>query len=373
MREVDALVVGGGPAGSSCARALARRGARVGVLDRARFPRDKVCAGWVTPPVFELLEIDPADYARHRVLQRLRGFRVGVMPGLGRAVDCGETVSFGVRRCEFDDFLLRRSGAELWLGEPLHSLRRERGRWIANESIAARALVGAGGNFCPVARRVLGTQAERATLVRAQEVELRLDRDALAHCPIDPELPELFFCADLAGYGWAMRKGEYLNLGLGRVGGEPLPAHVEHFLGFLSLRRALPLRGRPELRGHAYRLYPPPRLGVTGEDLLLVGDAAGLAAPYSGEGIRPAVESGLLAARAIDAALGSPSISSAERYASALFARFGAPAAGGPAARIPARLRGLVARGLVGIPRVARSLVVERWFLQRDLPPLAAA
>src|SRR5690606_26023348 len=54
----DVLVVGGGPGGSSCARALVRAGLDVVVLDRRRFPRDKVCAGWITPPVLATLEID---------------------------------------------------------------------------------------------------------------------------------------------------------------------------------------------------------------------------------------------------------------------------------------------------------------------------
>jgi len=58
----DALIVGGGPAGSTCARFLTRAGWHVVVIDRARFPRDKVCAGWVTPGVFRLLELDPEAY-----------------------------------------------------------------------------------------------------------------------------------------------------------------------------------------------------------------------------------------------------------------------------------------------------------------------
>ena len=65
----DALIVGGGPAGSSCAWALRRAGLAVWVLDKSKFPRDKVCAGWITPPVIETLEIDRADYAAHHVLQ----------------------------------------------------------------------------------------------------------------------------------------------------------------------------------------------------------------------------------------------------------------------------------------------------------------
>ena len=62
MLRCDALIVGGGPAGSTCARVLRQAGWHVIVMDRARFPRDKVCAGWVTPGVFRLLDLDPADY-----------------------------------------------------------------------------------------------------------------------------------------------------------------------------------------------------------------------------------------------------------------------------------------------------------------------
>ena len=49
MHSCDVLIVGGGPAGSACAWKLARSGFDVAILDRARFPRDKVCGGWITP------------------------------------------------------------------------------------------------------------------------------------------------------------------------------------------------------------------------------------------------------------------------------------------------------------------------------------
>ena len=61
MERFDAVIVGGGPAGSTCARHLHRAGLHVVVLDRAVFPRDKVCAGWITPPVISLLELDVAN------------------------------------------------------------------------------------------------------------------------------------------------------------------------------------------------------------------------------------------------------------------------------------------------------------------------
>ena len=73
MTTYDAIVAGAGPAGSTAARLLARQGAGVLLLDKARFPRDKVCAGWITPPVLRARGVDPQDYAKGgRVLQPIR-------------------------------------------------------------------------------------------------------------------------------------------------------------------------------------------------------------------------------------------------------------------------------------------------------------
>ncbi len=85
MAHCDAVIVGGGPAGSTCARVLRRAGWNVVVFDRARFPRDKVCAGWVTPGVFRLLELDPDEYrAAGLTIQDIRGFRTSVLGGARR-------------------------------------------------------------------------------------------------------------------------------------------------------------------------------------------------------------------------------------------------------------------------------------------------
>ena len=79
MEHCDVLIVGGGPAGSSLALALGKAGYDTVVLDRQTFPRDKVCAGWVTPPIFRSLQIDTTDYCQGRVLQPIHGFRIGVI------------------------------------------------------------------------------------------------------------------------------------------------------------------------------------------------------------------------------------------------------------------------------------------------------
>ena len=70
MERADALIVGGGPAGSTLAWRLGRVGLDVTVIDARDFPRDKVCAGWITPQVLNALELDVDDYGRGRVLQQ---------------------------------------------------------------------------------------------------------------------------------------------------------------------------------------------------------------------------------------------------------------------------------------------------------------
>src|SRR5204862_2424285 len=80
MEFFDAIIVGGGPAGSTCAWALRRAGLKVCVADRAVFPRDKVCAGWITPPVIDALELDVEEYRQGRVFQPITAFRTSVLP-----------------------------------------------------------------------------------------------------------------------------------------------------------------------------------------------------------------------------------------------------------------------------------------------------
>ncbi len=128
MRRADVLIIGGGPAGSTAAWALRRRGADVVVYDRKPFPRDKLCAGWITPQVATALQLDMAAYAASgRTCQQIRGFAVSRQGDRAARVRYPHAVGYGIRRCEFDHFLLARCGAETWLGAPLHTLERRYG------------------------------------------------------------------------------------------------------------------------------------------------------------------------------------------------------------------------------------------------------
>jgi geranylgeranyl reductase family protein len=367
VTRCDALVVGGGPAGSTSARVLTRAGLDVLVIDRARFPRDKVCAGWVTPGVFRLLELDPAEYrAAGLTIQEITGFRTSVIGRPAVETRYPDVVSYAIRRCEFDDFLLRRAGARVRSEMPLSSLERRGGRWIANGGIETPVVIGAGGHFCPVARYLSGGSAGRPAernpphvrLVVAKEAEYRLEAGG---SEVAGDTPELFFCHDLEGYGWCVRKGEYLNVGLGRRDHGDLNAHLRDFTGYLERHGLAHRASLVRWCGHAYLASGTGPRPLVGEGVLLAGDSAGLAYPESGEGIKPAVESGRLAADAVIAANGRYDREELAPYEAAL--RRGHPAVRGTPPALAGAVKAL-GRGLMRSPVFTRRVLIDRWFLR---------
>jgi geranylgeranyl reductase family protein len=367
----DALIVGGGPAGSTCAWALRRAGLDVMVIDAAVFPRDKVCAGWITPQVVTDLSLDTEEYRRGRTFQPITGFRVGLIDGR-EEVQAGysHAVSFGIRRCEFDHYLLQRSGARVQTGTKLTSLQNTGGHWIVNDTIRTPMLVGAGGHFCPVARLINGS-VSAAPIVVAQEAEFPIDASSGTPLQVDGEAPELYFCRDLKGYGWCFRKGDYLNVGLGRLDRRSLPGATAAFLAFLAAKAKISRHTSVRWRGHAYAVYDSPHRRVADSGVMLVGDAAALAYPQSGEGIRPAVESGLLAAEVIVAAKGQYTRNRLQPYEERLRTRFGTGSVSSAiSAIVPAGFGAVVARRLLRTPAFVRHVVLDRWFLHRHEPAL---
>jgi flavin-dependent dehydrogenase len=282
-------------------------------------------------------------------------------------------VSYGIRRREFDDYLLQRSGAELLLGQAFKTLQRQDDVWLVNDDIKASLVVGAGGHFCPVARAVGAKLGRHEQVVAAQEIEFQMTPEQQRECQVDERIPELFFTPDLLGYGWVFRKGDFLNIGLGREDNHKLSEHVQAFCDFLKQQGKIPQNTPEKFHGHAYLLYPHALRDVVKDGLLLIGDAAGLAYPQSGEGIRPAVESALLAAEVIRDCHGDFTQPKLRPYYEHLVARFGERQPNtGLLERLPLGFKQLLAGQLMQTHWFTRHIVMDRWFLHSQTAPLAS-
>ncbi len=292
MKEREIIIVGGGPAGASCAARLREAGKDVLVLDRETFPRLKLCAGWITPRVLKLLGISAEDYPGSLLTFRrlhyfIRGRKISV-----------PTRQYSIRRTEFDDWLIRRSGAAVEQHE-VKSIRREGEYFIIDEEYRCKYLVGAGGTNCPVYLSLFREQNPRQPANRITTMELEFPYDY--H---DTNCYLWFFDNDLPGYSWYVPKGNgYLNIGIGgkftelKAKGETIRQHWDALvekLHRLELVGEVPLNPK----GYNYYLRQPLKQVQIG-NAYLIGDAAGLATLDMGEGIGPAVHSGILAAEAI--------------------------------------------------------------------------
>lgn len=294
MQQADAIVIGGGPAGSTCAWKLRQAGLDVLVLDRAEFPRTKLCAGWITPQVVSDLDMDLEGYP-HRLLsfRRLefnwRGLRFRK-----------RTVQHSIRRYELDDWLLRRSGARV-VRHKVKAIEQRNGGYVVDGRFECRWLVGAGGTACPVYRELFAERAPRASGLQIATYEQEFPYDWR-----DGECKLWFFEDGLPGYAWYVPKANgYVNVGLGgkadgmKAKGARLKTHWENFVR--RLERENLVRGHAyQPSGYSYYLRGRAETIRIG-NAFIVGDAVGLASVDMGEGIGPAVRSALSAAEAITA------------------------------------------------------------------------
>ncbi|MDA1000916.1 MAG: NAD(P)/FAD-dependent oxidoreductase [bacterium] len=368
MSVWDAVIVGGGPAGSTVAWQLARKGLRPLVLDAAKFPRVKLCAGWVTKKVMKDLELTIETYPR--TIQPFEAVYVGYDDTL-HETRWREPASFGIVRQEFDDFLLRRAeraGAEVREGVRVREVKIGADSVLLDigeaESVEGAVVVGAGGHTCPVARSLSGVPDEEV-VVLTQESETRVGADVLRSLAPHYGLPELFAEPDFKGYGWYFTKGDFLNIGVGCVGKSPsVHERREALLARLRKSERLPegLKLTP-FKGHAYTIRRGAPRRAAGERYLLVGDACGLAQDFSGEGIGPGVRSACMAAEAIlafrERGVGF------DEYARRVSETFGSGEkgiAGRLAERLPDRLVQSVAKMMCGNAWLRRRLVLEGAF-----------
>jgi geranylgeranyl reductase family protein len=289
----DAIIVGAGPAGSACAYRLAVGGASVLLLDRSRFPRDKPCGGGVTGRAARLLPygIDPV------VEDVCTSVRMRLRYGSWIERGDGEPLVSMTQRSRLDSYLAAqaaRAGAEF--RDDTKVERAEAGDGgitvvAGGERLSARTLVGADG-VNGMSARALGLGGNQAVGV-AIEGNVAYDR-----LRTDGYRGRIVLELGVVpgGYGWVFPKGDHVNVGVGGWAAEG-PRLRDHLRRLCQAHGVSPDQ-LEDVRGYRLPLRSP-RSTLSRGPALLVGDAAGLIDPVSGDGMFEGFLSAKLASEAV--------------------------------------------------------------------------
>jgi len=296
-QSCDVTIVGAGPAGATLAYELARRGIGTLLLEKEKLPRYKCCAGGVSSKAARLLDLDISKVAEDVIHEVSFTFNLG-SPYLGQH---SQPLMYTVMRDVFDHSLVKRAqqlGAVLMDGQKVTQVQVS-GDWVeiftADKVFRSRLVVGADGAYSITAKELgMGRSIE---YLMGIESEIVVPEEELAKWKSRAQVD--LGCIP-GGYAWVFPKRNHLSMGVGCHASEARDLHARHqkFLDSLNI-------GSYAIASSRSHLIPTCTKGrlVWQNKALLLGDAAGLADPLTGEGICNAILSAQLAAPVIECSL----------------------------------------------------------------------